>query len=234
MKQSISIHGYSKQEPFFNMVFRGLISNENRAFIRLLQRSGKSQREIAATCNVSRSSVQRICQRQHCTAKGSKVGSGGRVVKLMVAITHGEGVILCEPYETMNGPFFAQFVRDKFEAMISRADKGESRLFLQDGDPSQNSRAARDAMTDIDVELLSIPARSPDLNPIENIFKLVGDKLKKDTITHNITRENYEEFQARVIATIRSIPLEMIDKTISSMKSRISLLLKNGGKRLKY
>ena len=78
VKQSISIHGYSKQEPFFNMVFRGLISNENRAFIRLLQRSGKSQREIAATCNVSRSSVQRICQRQGQVHRCRQRGRGGR------------------------------------------------------------------------------------------------------------------------------------------------------------
>ena len=110
---------------------------------------------------------------QHCTAKESKVGSGGRVVKAMVVTMHGEGVILCEPYKTMNGAYFVKFVTDKFEALISRAGKGESRLFLQDGDPSQNSRAARDMMTNIKAELLSTPPSSQDLNPIENIFKLV-------------------------------------------------------------
>ncbi|XP_033633137.1 uncharacterized protein LOC117294733 [Asterias rubens] len=110
---------------------------------------------------------------QHCTAKESKVGSGGRVVKAMVVTMHGEGVILCEPYKTMNGAYFVKFVTDKFEALISRAGKGESRLFLQDGDPSQNSRATRDMMTNIKAELLSTPPSSQDLNPIENIFKLV-------------------------------------------------------------
>ncbi len=46
------------------MVFRGLISNVNRAYLytRFLRRRGKSQREIAATCKVSRSSVQCICE----------------------------------------------------------------------------------------------------------------------------------------------------------------------------
>ena len=34
----------------------------------------------------------------HCTAKGSNVGSGGRVARFIVAITHQKGVILCEQY----------------------------------------------------------------------------------------------------------------------------------------
>ena len=33
---------------------------------------------------------------QGCLAKGSKVGTGGKVAKMMVAITHGGGVIICE------------------------------------------------------------------------------------------------------------------------------------------
>ena len=89
-------------------------------------------------------------------------------------------------------------------------------------------------MQKVNAELIPIPARSPDLNPIENVFKLVGDNLRRDAIKHNITRENYDEFQARVIATIRSIAVATIDRTINSMDSRISTLLNNGGRRLKY
>ena len=33
---------------------------------------------------------------QGCLAKGSKVETGGKVAKMVVAITHGEGVIICE------------------------------------------------------------------------------------------------------------------------------------------
>ena len=37
--------------------------------------------------------------KQGCLAKGSKVETGGKVAKMMVAITHGGGVIICERYE---------------------------------------------------------------------------------------------------------------------------------------
>ena len=47
---------------------------------------------------------------QLCTAKGSKVGSGGKVVKFLVAISYNVGVILCHEYEHMTGNVFASFI----------------------------------------------------------------------------------------------------------------------------
>ena len=44
------------------------------------------------------------------TAKGSHVGSGGRVVKMIVAISYGKGVIYCEQYDKLDGNFVADFV----------------------------------------------------------------------------------------------------------------------------
>ena len=37
---------------------------------------------------------------QGCLAKGSKSGAGGRVPKLMVAISYGKGVVVCERYDS--------------------------------------------------------------------------------------------------------------------------------------
>ena len=106
-------------------------------------------------------------------AKGKKVGTGGKVAKFIVAISFGKGVVICERYETMNGNFLA------FNTMFSYSDKGLSRMWLQDGDPSQNSRAAQDAMVGCQSELLKIPPRSPDLNPIENIFHIESDLKRR-------------------------------------------------------
>ncbi|KAK3707517.1 hypothetical protein QZH41_006508 [Actinostola sp. cb2023] len=141
-----------------------------------------------------------------CTAKGQKTGTGGRVVKLMVAISFDKGVITCKAYDKLNGPYFAKFIDDNCETMFVIADKGQRRLWLQDGDPSQNSAMARAAMARANCELLSIPPRSPDLNPIENVFKLVSDALREQAITSQIKKETYEEFQDRVITAQRYYP----------------------------
>ena len=114
-----------------------------------------------------------------CTAKGQKTGTGGRVVKLMVAISFDKGVVICKAYDKLDGHYFANFIDENFESMFGTADKSLKRLWLQDGDSSQNSAMACAAMDHANCELLKIPPRSPDLNPIENIFKLVSDALRK-------------------------------------------------------
>ena len=45
-----------------------------------------------------------------CTAKGKKEGSGGRVLKLFVAISYNKGVIAGHAYEKVDGQFFENFV----------------------------------------------------------------------------------------------------------------------------
>ena len=81
-----------------------------------------------------------------CTSKGRKEGTGGKVLKLVVAISYGKGVIICEPYEKMTGAYFSNFIDRNFNTMFQTADKGNSRIWVQDGDPSQNSALAKSAM----------------------------------------------------------------------------------------
>jgi len=168
-----------------------------------------------------------------CTTKGRKEGSGGSVAKFVVAISHGKGVVLCKSYETMNGEFFANFVDDHFEEVFSVCDK-ETNCFLQDGDPSQNSAKAMQAIRRVPAEVLNIPPRSPDLNAIENIFHLTGKQLRQDALSLNIKKETFEQFQLRVENTLTSTPMAVIDKTIESTRGRLLKIIEKGGHRTKY
>ena len=60
-----------------------------------------------------------------CTAKGQKTGSGGRVVKLMVALSYDKGVAICKAYDKLDGRYFANFIDENFESMFAVADKGK-------------------------------------------------------------------------------------------------------------
>ena len=84
--------------------------------------------------------------KQGCVAKGNKAGTGGKLVKMIVAISYNKGVIICKKYGRMCGAFFETFIDENFESMFQAAEKGESRMFLMDGDPSQNNARARGAM----------------------------------------------------------------------------------------
>ena len=169
-----------------------------------------------------------------CTAKGSKVGTGGRVVRLFVAISYGKGVVLAKPYKKLDGRKFARFVRRYFPRTMVACGQQRRRMFIQDGDPSQNSTDAKAAFSDIGLEALVIPPRSPDLNPIENIFNIVGQQLRKDALRKNIEAETFLAFQKRVIRTLKATSKNTIDNTIASMSKRLDLIIANGGRRLKY
>ncbi|CAB4019395.1 Hypothetical predicted protein [Paramuricea clavata] len=86
----------------------------------------------------------------------------------------------------------------------------------------------------VEAEMLKIPARSPDINPIENIFHLVKSQLNKQAVTENITSESYEQFQTRVLQVLRTFPIDIIDKTIDSMSKRINKMISSKGYRTKY
>ena len=79
----------------------------------------------------------------------------------------------------MNSEFFAH---SEIPAHFQASANPRATHFLQDGDPSQNSTKAQRALQDVGALLFIIPARSPDLNPIENKFNTVFGKLERDAL----------------------------------------------------
>ena len=63
----------------------------------------------------------------------------------------------------LNGRLLADIVKDKFPETFAKSTNCKSMLFLQDGDPSQNSAVAKSAFEFVGCKLFSIPARSPDI-----------------------------------------------------------------------
>ena len=170
--------------------------------------------------------------KHNCTAKGSNMGTGGRTAHFIVAMCYGKGVLVCEQYEKMNGSYFAEFVKSNFNDMFSKSINPNSKLFIQDGDPSQNSKAARIEIAACGSTHLKIPARSPDVKPIENLFNLITMELKTTAINRNITHETYVQFCHQVITTMCNFPASKIDKIIDTMDMK--LIIQNRGERLKY
>ena len=150
--------------------------------------------------------------RQSCTSKGSKEGSGGRVVRLMVAISYGKGVIECQLYEDLNSGMFAIFVDEKFDSMFLTAEKNESRLFLQDNAPNQNLSLVNRVLYHKRATQLRIPARSSHINPIENFFQLVKKELRRQALQQNITHETFDQFSTRIIRTMKEFAFDLIDR----------------------
>ena len=179
---------------------------------------------------------RRKCEglKRGCTSKGKKVGSGGKVAHFFVCISYGKGVCYVHQYEKLNGINFATFVKEHFKCIFERSCNPEGNMFIQDGDPSQNSKLAKIEMGKLNVIQLPIPARSPDMNPIENVFHLAECTLKSQALQRNITHECYADFCQRVTTTLFEIPVATVDAIIDSMGSRMKEVVKRKGERLRY
>ena len=109
------------------------------------------------------------------TSKGNKAGHGGKVTSFFVAISLGKEICYCKHYEKLSVKLFAEFIENNFLKIFKSSCNPTVNVFVQDGNPRQNSK---DALHRTGAEQFSIPPRSPDLNPIEDIFNLVGKKIK--------------------------------------------------------
>lgn len=169
------------------------------------------------------------------TARGSHEGTGGRVAHFICAISYQDGMILAEQYDgRMNGRKFAQFVIRTFNELFSNSSNPDGKLFLQDGDPSQNSKLAREAFRAVGATVFPIPPRSPDCNPIENTFHSVKEILREDALTQRITHENFEQFSIRCQQALLTFPTDIIRRTIDSMPKRMDDIIRRRGQRTKY
>ena len=84
-----------------------------------------------------------------CTSKENKAGHGGKVASFFVAISLGKGICYCKRYEKLSGTMFAEFIENNFIEIFKSSCNPAGNVFAQDGDPSQNSKAAKTALEKI-------------------------------------------------------------------------------------
>ena len=72
-------------------------------------------------------------------------GVCGKMAKLMVAIAHNKVVITFEQHTgAINAETCKQFIENHFSEMFENSTNPRGKLFLQDGDPSRNSKFAEE------------------------------------------------------------------------------------------
>lgn len=169
------------------------------------------------------------------TCAGAKEGTGGKCAHYYVGISYGEGVSLClnKGTEKLNGDKFALMVKEHFPHLIEKL-RNKGKLCLMDNCPVQNSKKAKDAFAEVQCNVYSIPPRSPDLNPIENIFSIVRRNLRKEAIAKKITSESFNSFCQRVEATFYNISKRVVNNCIGSMPKRLDLVYETKGNRINY
>lgn len=101
-------------------------------------------------------------------------------------------------------------------------------IFQQDNASCHTSRRTMSWFSDNGVEVMSWPAISPDLNPIENLWAYMQHKVYQGGISFN----NEQALMDKIKDVWDSIPQTIIDNLIGSMNKRMELVIKGKGERL--
>ena len=130
----------------------------------------------------------------------------------------------------MNSQFFAVRIQNTLPQAFLQSQKAW-RVLVQDNDPSQTSKVAIGSLSATSAPHLILPARSPDLNPIENMFDTKKRRLPDQALSRNTVSESEAEFEVGVVATLHKVAREHSDKTTSSTSTKIrEIVLRQGGR----
>jgi transposase len=112
----------------------------------------------------------------------------------------------------------------------------EQFIFQHDNDPKHTSQKARDylasiGMTEASGRVLTWPAQSPDLNPIEHLWTHLKRKLRD---IKPYAKGEHELWERITQIWNNEIPMEVCQKLIRSMPDRLEAVIKAKGGHTKY
>ena len=100
---------------------------------------------------------------------------------------------------------------------------GDSFVYQQDNDPKHTANVCKDWLNSENIELLTWPSQSPDLNPLENLWS----RLKKDIASEKIT--NKADLVDALKKCWNSIDQGYCQSLVRSMKARLLEVIRNKG-----
>jgi len=107
------------------------------------------------------------------------------------------------------------------------ADRGW--IYQQDNAPVHVSRSTRDWFTSKKMRVMQWPAKSPDLNPMENLWGI----MVRNVYRHGRQYNSLVELEAAIRHEWEAIPIETLHNLNQSMKRRIFDVVYNHGKFIK-
>ena len=102
--------------------------------------------------------------------------------------------------------------------------------FQHDNAPPHVSRATKNSLAEWGLDVIKWPANSPDLNPVENVWKLLSDRVYASGKQYN----SKKQLEKAIREAYEELDPTQLENLIKSMEKRLALvLLKQGGK-VKY
>lgn len=137
-------------------------------------------------------------------------------------------------YDKMNSQMYCQCVHEMIDELREKFEH-DNFVVIHDNARWANSRHTVEYLRNNDLErfLEFIPARSPDINIIENLWKILKERVRKRMFVEGQVR-NRDDYLELVACTWSGIELEIVNNLYESLPKRMSDIIKSGGQLIKY
>lgn len=130
--------------------------------------------------------------------------------------------------DTMNSRKYCEILENHLCSSARRLRLGRRWVFQQDNDPKHTSKLTTEWFKSHRINVLEWPSQSPDLNPIENLWKHLKIKVGERGPS------NIKELEEICIEEWGKISPDVCKNLISSYKRRLEAVLANKGHATKY
>lgn len=162
--------------------------------------------------------------------QGTQKFGGGSVMIWGCMMWEGPG-LACKIDGRMDGDLYVQILEEDLQGSLNYYGKvAGDIIFQQDNDPKHTCQKAKTWFQDNDFNVLSWPAQSPDLNPIEHLW----DHVKRKLGGYEVAPKGVLELWERVEEEWDKIDARVCQDLIESMPRRVAAVLEAKGGYTKY
>ena len=173
--------------------------------------------------NVKRRIGERLSVK--CTNKTVKFGCGSVMVFGMFS---SQGTTPFVRLQTrVNAQIYKNIVQDHVVPIIQNSGFDRA-TFMQDNAPCHKAKVVMSYLSEQDFEIIDWPLQSPDLNPIENLWKTLGVKVME------INPTNTEDLWVKLQEEWSKISIEDCQGLIRSCRQRCAAVIESKGPSTKY
>lgn len=128
----------------------------------------------------------------------------------------------------MNSEYYRRILEKNLKASVSSLKLKPDWIFQQDNDPKHTAKLTQDWFKSNGIKVLKWPSQSPDLNPIENLWKELKIRI------HKREPSNLRELERVCAEEWDKISQETCKKFVGDYSKRMHAVINNNGYSTKY